>query len=167
MKKIQFWMIILVLLLSLGLTGAVLADNSAQDKPPEDNTAEIVQPAAKEAGVDDVSWRYEFASSSGTYTEIISGTVHGTPSNDDTSFNAIELGFTFNYDGVDYTQVSIQSNGFIAMGPTVSSSYTPLSTGSSNNVVAVLGRDIEGNDTTSELMSKVEGTAPDRVFTIQ
>ena len=129
----------------------------------------LAAPAAAQepAGIDAVSWRYAFASSSGTYTEITGGTVHGTASNDDESFNAIDLGFTFNYDGVDYTQISIQNNGFIAMGASVTSSYTPLSTGATNNVVAAVGRDIEGNDTTSELMSLSSGTAPNRVFTVQ
>jgi hypothetical protein len=118
-------------------------------------------------GTDAVSQQYAFASSSGTYTEIAGGTVHGTASNDDTSFAAIDLGFTFRFDGADYTQVSIQSNGWVALGATVASSYYPLSTGTTNNVVAALARDLQGNGTTAELMSLVEGSAPNRVFTIQ
>ncbi|MDD5625143.1 MAG: hypothetical protein PHY63_05395, partial [Candidatus Cloacimonetes bacterium] len=53
---------------------------------------------------------YSFSSVLGTYTEITGGTVLGTNTNDNDSFNAIPLGFTFTYNGVDHTQVSIQTN---------------------------------------------------------
>ncbi len=53
------------------------------------------------------------------------------------------------------------------MGATVVTSYYPLSTGTYNNVIAGLARDLQGNATNSELMSLMEGTAPNRVFTIQ
>ena len=120
-----------------------------------------------QAGLDGVGTDYVWSQTLGTYTEITGGTVHGTASNDDQSFSAVNLGFTFTYNGVDYTQVSIQNNGFVALGATVSSSYTPLSSGATNNVAAILGRDLQGNGTTSELMSMVEGTSPNQVFTIQ
>ena len=149
----------LVLLISLLASSGVVpvtARNSAVE------TATL-----RENGILAVATDYTWSQSTGAYTEITGGTVHGTASNDDTSFNAVSLGFTFNYNGVDYTQVSIQSNGFAAMGATVSNSYTPLSSGATNNVLSALGRDLQGNGTTSELMSKLEGTAPNRVFTIQ
>ncbi|HOZ01838.1 MAG TPA: hypothetical protein PLG20_08470, partial [Candidatus Syntrophosphaera sp.] len=57
---------------------------------------------------------YSFASATGTYTEISGGTVLGTTANDDESFNAIPLGFTFTYNGVNYTEISIQTDAFIA-----------------------------------------------------
>jgi len=119
------------------------------------------------AGIQAVATGYGWSQTTGTYTEIAGGTVHGNAGNDDTSFNAVNLGFIFSYDGVDYTEVSIQSNGFIAMGASVSSSYTPLSTGASNSVIVAIGRDLQGNGTTAELMSLMEGTAPNRVFTVQ
>ena len=120
-----------------------------------------------QAGGRAVEWRYIFSSGSSTYAEITGGTIHGTASNDDQNFNAIPIGFTFTCDGVAYTNVSIQSNGYIAMGNAVTSSYTPLSTGTTNNVIAAFGRDIQGNGTTSELMSLMEGTEPNRMCTVQ
>jgi PKD repeat protein len=134
----------------------------AEEAVPMDEVATVFG-----ASTEAVSSLYLFSSSILTYTEITTGTVHGTPSNDDQSFNAIPLGFTFYYNGAFYTQVSIQSNGFIAMGPTVASSYTPISTGTTNNVIVALGRDIQGNGTTSELRSLTEGTAGNHVFTVQ
>ncbi|MBI4916793.1 MAG: PKD domain-containing protein [Acidobacteria bacterium] len=119
------------------------------------------------SGPEAVSERYLFSASSGTYAEIAGGTVHGTNANDDQNFMAVDLGFTFRFDGTDYTQVSIQSNGWVALGATVASSYVPISGGSINNLVAALALDLEGNGTTSEIMSLMEGSAPNRVFTIQ
>ena len=174
MKKIHFWIVGFVLLLSLTLSSAALAADPPQGSLPEGISQqvevgdELTEPPVVEGGaIQGVATQYAFSLSSGTYTEILGGTVHGTASNDDDSFNAIPLGFTFHFNGVDYTEISIQSNGFVAMGANVSYSYYPLSTGTNNNVIAALGRDIEGNDTTSELMSLLEGSAPDRVFTIQ
>lgn len=109
---------------------------------------------------------YTFSSTLGTYTEITGGTVYGTSANDNEVFNDITIGFDFDYNGTDYTNVSIATNGFIAMGPAVTSSNTAISTGASNNVIAVLNRDIRSRDD-GELSSLLSGTAPNRVFTIQ
>jgi hypothetical protein len=109
---------------------------------------------------------YSFTSSSGTYTEITGGTIWGTETNDDVSFNAIDLGFTFEYNGASFTQVSINANGFLAMGATVSNSYFAISTGASNNVIVPLNRDLQGQPG-AELMTLTEGTSPNRVFVVQ
>ena len=80
---------------------------------------------------------YSFASTLGTFTEISGGTIHGTSANDNECFCAIPLGFTFTYNGVDYTTISIASNGFIAMGDTVVTSTVPISSSTSTNNVIV------------------------------
>lgn len=111
---------------------------------------------------------YIFNQSSGTYSEISGGTVHGTTTNDDNRFEAINIGFTFKFNNVDYTQLSINTNGFIQMGATVfqTSNYA-VSSSSTPNAIAVLSRDLKGKTTGSELMSILEGSAPNRIFTIQ
>ncbi len=110
---------------------------------------------------------YSFASALGTFTEISGGTIHGTSANDNECFLAIPLGFTFTYNGVDYSTISIASNGFIAMGDTVATSTVPISSGTStNNVIAILARDIKSR-ADGTLMSLISGTEPNRVFTIQ
>ncbi len=163
--RILLTALIAALLLIGVMVGYAAAQGPITVTEPEEGAA--VEAAAPQAGIEGVSWRYEFSSTILTYTPIISGTVHGTASNDDQSFPAIDLGFTFYYDNVPYTQVSIQSNGWIAMGPTIASSYYPLSTGTTNNVISALGRDLQGNGTTSELRSETIGTAPNRVFVVQ
>jgi len=110
--------------------------------------------------------QYAFSSEYGYYTPIYGGTVHGTPTNDDTSFPNVPIGFTFNWLGTDYDAISIQTNGWICMGTTIGSSYTGISQTTYNNVVAALSMDLQGS-TTGELMSLLEGVAPDRVFTVQ
>ncbi len=110
---------------------------------------------------------YTFTQSTAAYIPITGGTVLGTAANDDTSFDALSIGFTFNYNGADFTQVSVSSNGFLAMGASVASSYTAISGGASNNVIAALNGDLQGDATTGELSYLTSGTAPNRIFTVQ
>lgn len=109
---------------------------------------------------------YAFTGASGTYSPISGGTVYGTVSNDDENFNAINLGFSFTYNGIAYTQVSIQTNGYVAMGSTVLKDYYPISGFTQNNLVSALGGDLQSR-ADGELMSLMEGSAPNRVFTVQ
>lgn len=109
---------------------------------------------------------YGFSQSAGTYTEITGGTVLGVATNDDTNFNANPIGFNFVYNGTTYTQFSVNANGFLALGATVASSYTALSGGATNNVIAALNGDLNGN-TTGELSYQLSGSAPNQVLTIQ
>lgn len=109
---------------------------------------------------------YAFSQSNGTYSEITGGTVLGVATNDDTSFNAQPIGFSFVFNGITYTQFSVNSNGFIALGATVSSSYNAISGGTSNNVIAALNGDLNGS-ATGQLSYQLSGTAPNQVLTIQ
>lgn len=127
--------------------------------------------AAAPAAISAVS-TYSFSQFGGTYTPITGGTVHGTGTSvDDNNYNAVNIGFTFNYDGVAYTQVSINANGFVRFGGTAftdSCSYTPISSSSTSckNLVSALGMDLQGN-TGGELRSETLGAAPNRVFVVQ
>ncbi|MDF2437677.1 MAG: hypothetical protein K0Q95_2053 [Bacteroidota bacterium] len=109
---------------------------------------------------------YGFSQSSGTFTALTGGTVLGTTTNDDGSFTAQAIGFSFVYNGTTYTQMSVNSNGFIAMGTTIASSYVALSTGGTNNVISAFNRDIQAQ-TGAELSIQTIGTAPNRTCVIQ
>lgn len=115
---------------------------------------------------EDVS-NYSFASSSGTYTPISGGTVLASSDWDDGPAGiGIPLGFTFRYNGVDYTTCNINLNGFISFGTTTSvSNYTPISTLTTNEVgtIAAFGRDIMGVISTGEIQYLSSGG----VFTVQ
>ena len=112
---------------------------------------------------------YTFTGSAGTYTEISGGTVllTGVPAVSNPSFNAIPLGFSFEYDGTAYTTVSIAENGFLAMGDEVVTSNLAISaTTATNNAIAALNRNLIPRDD-GEIMHLLSGTAPNRVFTVQ
>ena len=91
---------------------------------------------------------YTFSQSSGTYVPITGGTLiqsaSTTASLDENVYTALNIGFNFNYAGTDYSTFSINANGFISMGGAIVSSYTPLSTGTTNNVISALGVDLLG-----------------------
>jgi subtilisin-like proprotein convertase family protein len=110
---------------------------------------------------------YTFSQLSGVYTPITGGTTLGSATNDDTSFPNNPIGFTFNYNNAAYTSFSVNSNGFIALGTTVNSSYTAISTGSTNNIIAGLNFDLQGKTTTGNLRYETIGTAPNRILVVQ
>ncbi|NVO21063.1 MAG: carboxypeptidase regulatory-like domain-containing protein [Bacteroidetes bacterium] len=110
---------------------------------------------------------YGFGQGTATYTPISGGTVLGTGTIDDNVYTNNPIGFSFTYNGVAYTAFSVNVNGFIAMGTSISSSYTPLSSGSSNNVISALGGDLQGVSGTGELSYLTIGTAPNRTLVVQ
>ena len=60
---------------------------------------------------------YGFSASSGTFIDIsTTGTYVSSVVADDDSYTGIPIGFNFNYCGVDYTQLSACSNGWLSFG---------------------------------------------------
>ncbi|MCE9537929.1 MAG: T9SS type A sorting domain-containing protein [Bacteroidetes bacterium] len=87
---------------------------------------------------------YTFAGSTGTYTAISTGTSIATGTQDDSVISAKPIGFTFNYNGTNYTTFGASINGWISLGSTVpTNSYTPISTGTTNNIISALGKDLQ------------------------
>ncbi len=125
-----------------------------------------------QAGIAGVGTDYAWSQTLGTYTEIAGGTLHGSGAIDDNVYNTINIGFTFTYNNVAYTQLGINTNGFVRFGGTAfsgSCSYTPISSTdvtNCKNLVAALGEDLQGN-TAAELRSELLGTSPNQVFVIQ
>ena len=109
---------------------------------------------------------YTFSQSNGTYTPVTGGTVWGDTLNDDQSFDAIPLGFSYYFNGISYTSVSLNCNGFVVMGNTAVSNFFPMDQGTSNNIVCGLGYDIE-EQFGSELMTLTTGTAGNHIFIAQ
>ncbi|HOH60256.1 MAG TPA: choice-of-anchor J domain-containing protein, partial [Candidatus Cloacimonadota bacterium] len=110
---------------------------------------------------------YTFAGTTGTYSEISGGTILAAPGVTNPVFNAIPIGFDFEYDGVTYNTVSISENAFLAMGNEVVTNNLPLSSSTgTNNVAAALSRDLVARDD-GNIMYLVSGTAPNRTFTVQ
>ncbi|HOW30471.1 MAG TPA: Ig-like domain-containing protein, partial [Bacteroidales bacterium] len=113
-----------------------------------------------------VATSYQFAQGTAAYTPITGGTLLGSGTIDDTSYPNNPIGFTFNFNGTNYTAFSVNCNGFLALGTSISSSYTPISSGSTNNIVSALGDDLQGN-AGGALQYQTIGTAPNRVLVVQ
>ncbi len=110
---------------------------------------------------------YSFTQSTVAYSEITGGTILGTNQNNQESFDAIPLGFNFTFNEVEYTQISVQTDGYIAFGSTVAQNNNAISAATgTNNLAVAFNRDLKSKDDGS-LSYLLSGTAPNRVFTIQ
>jgi hypothetical protein len=124
---------------------------------------------------------YAFQAISGTYTPISGGTAviltyNGAANNDDgitTPANAVPIGFTFNYNGTNYTTIKPCANGWASFSVTALANNADtwtnnLSTGPVANqrpLIAPLWDDMDmGAGSVSYLLS---GSAPNRVMTIE
>ncbi len=116
---------------------------------------------------------YVFSSAAGTYTALTTPiNIHTGVWNDAIS-SPITLPFTFNYNGTNYTEVKVNTNGTIYFGNTVitTSNYnaisgnpSPANTGS----FSVLGCDLMGaNNGSGPITYQVLGVAPNRKFVVQ
>lgn len=100
---------------------------------------------------------YTFSQSSSAYVEIVGDTVvavatttttSGPDSMDDSVYPNNSLPFAFNFNGLNYSNVAITSNGFLTFGTTSPSgtSYTPISaTTAYDGAISSYGRDLIGN----------------------
>ncbi len=103
---------------------------------------------------------YSFEVASGSYSAI-SGT--SSVSGDDSYSSAINIGFTFNYWGVDYTTAVIATNGFLKLGNGSNSYSNDLASSSYYNYLAAFWDDL---DATSTKYTTI-GTEPNRVFVME
>lgn len=80
---------------------------------------------------------------------------------DESYYENVSIGFTFNFNGVEYSSLTIHDNGYIVMGGSTGTSSSPIA--SVNNSISALGADLQGLSTAS-LRSQTLGTAPNRRF---
>jgi hypothetical protein len=116
---------------------------------------------------------YAYAAVSGTYTDITGVTgLTVLPSafyGDDNLSGNIPIGFTFNYCGVDYTQLKACTNGFLSFNTPTTNQWTNtlanLTANSIKPALLPLWDDLGGTGGTASYVTT--GTAPNRKFTIQ
>ena len=125
---------------------------------------------------------YGFTASSGTFNTI-SGTGTLVPpqvgsfytdfSQDDLLSDVIPIGFTFNFCGVDYTNLVASTNGWMQLG---GSPYSSLNSNSASNIAGPgflmpYWDDLDGSPYWSTLVGvayyQTAGVAPNRTFTIE
>lgn len=112
---------------------------------------------------------YTFSETSGTYNQINGSNAIGSDWDDNVTNNNIPIGFTFNFNGTNYTTCSVNSNGYITFGSTISSnnSYSPISSNTGyNGAISALGIDLEDDDDQA-IRYQTSGSSGSRVFTVQ
>lgn len=98
--------------------------------------------------------------------------MHGTAVNDDQIFSNVPMGFFIAYNGAQFNSVGISSNGFIWFGatPPAGTNYNPISSATASTAyICAFAKNLESRSATGggELRSRLSGTAPHRIFTIQ
>jgi hypothetical protein len=113
---------------------------------------------------------YAFSATSGSFTALSGGTTMALTGGtvDDGWYNAIPIGFTFKYWGVDYTTTAASTNGFLTPGATLTTAYATnnLSTNAVRPVIAPLWDDLDIQFATN-FSYKTEGSEGSRVFTAE
>lgn len=114
---------------------------------------------------------YTFSASSGTYTPLSGGTDVDAIEADSQLSSDLPIGFTFNFDGNDYTTFRASSNGIISFGTSTSSQTTNDLDGvgaTARPLIAPLWDDNDGSATGgSQASYLLSGTAPNRVLTFE
>ena len=105
---------------------------------------------------------------------FISSNIAPNTQIDDSYSTPISLGFTFNYFGVDYTEASISTNGYITFNLNLAGSYSPWSINTSitgaatqgiKNAILAPWQDINPG-TGGMIYYSINGTAPFRRFVV-
>ncbi len=111
--------------------------------------------------------QYYFEAYSGTYTPI-TGTVATLTDSDEGVTGLLNIGFTFNYNGTDYTQLEGCTNGYVKLGATITQLFSngDLINSTDRNLVAPL-LDDHALSSINGMRYETSGTAPNRVFTMQ
>lgn len=94
---------------------------------------------------------------------------------DDVVSGAINLGFTFNYAGTDYTQLQIGSNGWLSLGGALNNSAAWAGTYvnaalpqavTTTPLILPFWDDLQGTSVAGEFMYRSFGVAPNRYFVV-
>ncbi len=106
--------------------------------------------------------QYYFTAVNGTFKPLSGANSISTIQDDDVISPSINIGFNFTFKGKVYTKTRVSSNGFLSfrIGDISSSFYS-----SDTSFIAPLGDDLGGYSGTASY--KTEGTAPNRVFTVE
>lgn len=118
---------------------------------------------------------YALLATSSTYSDIVGGTEVTTSTSaadflqDTRTSTNIPIGFTFNFNGTDYTQARAWSDGVLSFNLTASSTPTNnLKSGTTGRpLLAPLWDDLDGNISGAAANYITTGIAPNRVFTIE
>ncbi|MFM9987564.1 fibronectin type III domain-containing protein, partial [Flavobacterium sp.] len=113
---------------------------------------------------------YAFSGSTEAYTAVVG--TGSSAAGDDGIENGIPIGFTFKYDGVDYTHFCVSTNGWIKMGDAATTGNTGTAnysnafspTASNRPLIAPFWDD--NNLGTGNIQYAITGTAPNRILEV-
>jgi hypothetical protein len=106
----------------------------------------------------------EYAPITGTSVVLLD---EGDPDNDDGIQNNINIGFTFNFGGVDYTTFSVSANGLIKLGSVIGGSNWTNALGNTATHRPLIAAFWDDNNLDSgSIVYNTVGTAPNRVLLI-
>lgn len=112
---------------------------------------------------------YQFTQTTGTATDM-SGATEALPSDrDDYTAGSYNIGFTFDFDGTEYTTFSVSSNGWMKLGAHTTNSdlSNAFDGGAQYPVLSALWDDLETYASDGYVRFKTTGTAPNRVLTVE
>ncbi len=115
---------------------------------------------------------YTFSTSTGAALNPMTGATNvGVAPNDDTGMAATGIGFTFNFNGTNYTDFSASPDGFIRMGTTTAADQFTNSMTSATNTpkIAPYWDDVAlgGTGLGGYVRKLVVGTAPSRICIVE
>ncbi len=111
---------------------------------------------------------YTFTAVNGVYSPTSPGTQLIGPNEEGTNSALTPIGFTFKFNGINYTNIGVNACGYIKFGALTTTEFTNnLKTGSNRPVAAPLWDDIKTGNITGGVFSQLSGSAPNRVFTIE
>ena len=176
-KRSHLLWVMIILGLMAGMTMPVPAARADWNQLGDQSQIEISNPMPNaqplDGEINGVRSLYKFGSSIGTYTEITEGTLHNSGEYlYNRNYNNVNIGFTFEFNEINFTQVSINTNGFVRFGErsyTDMCSYDAISNPDAeicSNLVSPHSDHQQGN-IHAELRSQLLGTAPERIFVIQ
>jgi hypothetical protein len=111
---------------------------------------------------------YNFTATSGTYTANSTPTIIHAANTDDALSAAINIGFTFTYDCMDYTSVKVSSNGWLTFNTSEINSDFDNNLGSASflNMLSPLWDNLKTGPF-GNVNYKLTGTSPNQVFTVE
>ncbi len=86
---------------------------------------------------------------------------------DDDNFGTFPIGFTFQFNGNNYTTFGLNANGFITMGYVPVTTNNALSSGVNNNVIAGFNNDLYGVASGAQISYQTSGTGTSHVLTAE
>ncbi len=113
---------------------------------------------------------YSFQAGTGTSLDPMTGatTVIGSSVDDNPTATPANIGFTFKFNEIDYTQYSVSPDGWLLLGSaTATNQYTNSVTSTSNIPKIYPYWDDMATGTTGNVKTLVTGTAPNRIFIVQ